>query len=307
MEISKQNILFIVFNRIEPVKKVLEQINLYEPSVLYISSDGGRNDNERKIVQKIREYIEENINPSIVIKRKYNDENFGCKKAVSSALNWFFKSEEAGIILEDDCLPNQSFFNFMNYNLNFYKENSNILSVNGSNLGYIPEKNSPFLTTYMNMWGWGTWARSAQNINYDLQKSDIIENRKAILNSLKISHPFPKVLLVYSYWLLKFLRLNKIDTWDYQWHFHQLKENTYSIAPGNNLVSNIGFASDATHTFNSDSQIANLETFVLDLETYVNHEPLIDFNYENKVAIKRWEVVNFSNVFKLILRILLKK
>ena len=115
-------ILFIIFNRPQETKIVFNQIKLIKPKKLFISSDGPRSEiqNEKKIVNDLRDSLIKEINWDCNIKTLFRENNLGCKHAVSSAISWFFSNEERGIILEDDCLPNSSFFLFCSEMLNKY-------------------------------------------------------------------------------------------------------------------------------------------------------------------------------------------
>ena len=105
-------VLFLVFNRLDTTKQVFEAIRKAKPPRLYIAADGPREskEGEAEKVKAVREYVMSNINWDCEVKTLFRDKNLGCKYAVSGAIDWFFENEEMGIILEDDCLPSQSFF-----------------------------------------------------------------------------------------------------------------------------------------------------------------------------------------------------
>lgn len=105
-------VLFLVFNRLDTTKQVFEAIRQAKPPRLYVAADGAREEKkgEEQKVKAVREYILNNIDWNCEVKTLFRDKNLGCKYAVSGSINWFFENEEMGIILEDDCLPSQSFF-----------------------------------------------------------------------------------------------------------------------------------------------------------------------------------------------------
>jgi hypothetical protein len=105
-------LLFLVFNRLDTTKKVFEEIRRAKPNKLYVAADGPRNDQEKDKTDAVRKYILENIDWKCKVKTLFREKNLGCKYAVSGAIDWFFNNEEMGMILEDDCLPSQSFFRF---------------------------------------------------------------------------------------------------------------------------------------------------------------------------------------------------
>ena len=108
-------VLFLVFNRLDTTKQVFEAIREAKPPRLYIAADGARETKagEAEKVTAVRDFILKNIDWECDIKTLFREENLGCKYAVSGAIDWFFDNEEMGIILEDDCLPSQSFFGFV--------------------------------------------------------------------------------------------------------------------------------------------------------------------------------------------------
>ncbi len=306
MENYKQNILLITFNRIDSTKLVLAEINKYCPSILYVSSDGGRNSEEILVVNNVRNYIRDNINCRIELRELYHDENLGCKNAVVQAIKWFFEFENSGIILEDDCLPSKSFFDFMNFNLLRYTNDDNVISVNGCNFGFHNNLDRSFKSHYMNMWGWGTWKRSAEIINYDISNSDILSKWYNIYCTLKDSHSGVRLYIVYFYWIVRFFRVKKIDTWDYYWLYKQFEFKKYSIVPGRNLVRNIGFNEYATHTNSVNNGLNNLSVFEIENSQFSNIDNNIIFEFENDFVTKRWESIKFLNLLKSIYVLLFK-
>jgi GT2 family glycosyltransferase len=113
IELLETPILFIVFNRPKTTSQVFQAIRAAKPRRLYVAADGPRDDRplEKEKVREVRD-IATQIDWPCDLKILFRDENLGCKYAVSGAIDWFFKSEEQGMILEDDCLPSQSFFNY---------------------------------------------------------------------------------------------------------------------------------------------------------------------------------------------------
>ena len=109
----KSAVLFIIFNRPDTTKKVFDQIKAGKPGRLYIAADGPRMNRpgEEVLCRQTREIIND-VDWPCEVKTLFRQTNQGCKEAVSSAIAWFFENEEEGIILEDDCLPNNSFFRF---------------------------------------------------------------------------------------------------------------------------------------------------------------------------------------------------
>lgn len=255
---TKSPILFLIFNRPDCTNLVFEQIRRVKPSQLYIAADGARSniEGEDDNCQKTRE-ISNKVDWDCELKLLFRTKNLGCKYAVSSAIDWFFENEEQGIILEDDCLPTQDFFIFCDQMLSYYKYDSRIYHIGGSNLqmGNIRGNTSYYFSNLTHVWGWASWRRAWQDYNVELSNYKELDTEK-MFNSI-----FHDAYLSKN-WNLIFLELleNKIDTWDFQWAITNMFNNGLSIIPNNNLISNIGFGQDATHTHNENDDFSNLPT-----------------------------------------------
>src|SRR4030042_6453503 len=129
-------VLFLIFNRPDTTEKVFDEIRKAKPKKLFVAADGPRQDKqgEKEKVGRARQIVIDGIDWDCEIKTLFRDKNLGCKVAVSSAINWFFENEEMGIILEDDCLPHQSFFRFCGELLEKYKDDERIMVISGENL-----------------------------------------------------------------------------------------------------------------------------------------------------------------------------
>ncbi|MES2380610.1 MAG: nucleotide-diphospho-sugar transferase [Bacteroidota bacterium] len=243
-------ILFLIFNRPDTTKQVFESIKSIKPKRLYIAADGPRPNkiNETELCKQTRNIIS-NIDWDCDVKTLYRETNLGCKIAVSSAIDWFFENEEQGIILEDDCLPNITFYNFCEVLLEKYKHHPEIMHIGGINLqkGIQRGSGSFYFSNYNHIWGWATWKRAW--INYDVDIKTCNENEcKEMLQGLFSSK---KERVFWENLFSGFIN-KKIDTWDYQWTYSIWQNNGISIIPNKNLVSNIGFNTDGTHTTGPD-------------------------------------------------------
>jgi hypothetical protein len=223
----------------------------------------------------------------------YRQENLGCRNAISTAINWFFDHVEEGIILEDDCLPHPSFANFCAELLEKYRDRPEILSIGGCNLGYASDcKESYGFTSHMNMWGWATWASRAVKIDYTMRLWNAPYAKFRIYQRLLRLRPTQLAIEYrwYRYWEKMFRGVieGTIDTWDYQWIFHQLNNKLLSIFPRQNLIRNLGFGPDATHTFDSDHPLAELQAEAL--VTPLGHPSTIqiDRGYDISIVRERW-------------------
>jgi hypothetical protein len=239
-------VLLIIFNRLETTKRVFAEIKKIRPQALFISADGPRQDRmgENEKCEQVRNFVINNIDWDCEVKTLFRDKNLGCKIAVSSAIDWFFINVAEGIILEDDCLPAQSFFPYCRELLEHYRDNEKIFMISGDNFLLKPQtgRESYYFSHLTHVWGWASWRRAWAT--YDISLKDypeFIENRtiEKIWSSQNVR----------EYWLQCFnmVHENKLDTWDYQWTYNIWKHDGVCIAPSVNLVSNIGFGSEETH------------------------------------------------------------
>ncbi|MDR6762529.1 hypothetical protein J2Y38_002740 [Flavobacterium sp. 2755] len=251
-------ILFLIFNRPDTTKVVFDEIKKQKPKYLFIAADGARPNvvQDAEKCKITRDLVLEGIDWECEVKTLFRDENLGCGLAVSQAITWFFDNVEQGIILEDDCLPHPSFFNYCQELLEKYKEDENIYAINGSNLHSEKrvDNSSYFFSNYAFVWGWASWKRAWKQYDFDLKHLEKFKTNN-LINRIDNRAIFK------NYWIPIFEKvLNKeIDTWDYQWSFSIWNNQGIVIAPNVNLVSNLGFGINATHTTGS-SEFENLPT-----------------------------------------------
>lgn len=247
-------VLIIAFNRPQYVKMQLEQLRLVQPKTIYIACDGPREhypDDLEKVEQVKVSYLE-GIDWECDIHTSFSTENLGCSKGPIQAISWFFSRVEFGIILEDDIIPSQDFFGFMAQMLDFYRSQHKVISISGCNFGYQSPSNHVVVSKIMNMWGWGTWANRWHAIDFELKDWPSKARKRWYLHQrLKTG-----VLDYDAGWIRhwqqifdKTVTAHKVTWWDYQFIYHQLKWKRVTLFPPVNLVKNIGFDADATHTF----------------------------------------------------------
>jgi len=248
-------VLFIVFNRLNTTKQVFEAIREAKPPRLYIAADGPRKakESEEQEVKKVREYIESHIDWKCEVKTLFREKNSGCKMAVSGAIDWFFENEKMGIILEDDCLPSQSFFWFCEELLKKYKDDMRVWNIGGYKPLYLEgDEYSYNFSRFTHIWGWASWANRWSH--YDVTLSKYKENRNFLSEYEFFREDFENKSRIK---ILDNVINGNIDTWDYQWNFTVRLNNGLSIRPSVNLVGNVGFGESATHTSNKNSEVEN--------------------------------------------------
>ena len=259
-------IAFLVFNRPHTTQKVFAEIAKARPPKLLIVADGPRPthpDDPDKCAQ-VRSIVSE-IDWDCEVLTNFADSNLGLRKRVSSGLDWVFEQVEEAIVLEDDCLPDPTFFQFCDKLLDKYRHDERVMSISGTNFqrGLRRTDDSYYFSRYLHIWGWAAWRRSWQH--YDVQMSLWPNLRdggwlKDILND-----PWAE-----RYWAKIFQRTfaDEISTWDYQWTFACWVQGGLNIIPNQNLISNIGFGPDATHTVEANEMA---DTAILPIDFPLRH------------------------------------
>jgi len=281
-------ILFLIFNRLETTKRVFEEIRKAKPTKLFIAADGPRNEKEKRVTDRVRKWVLSNINWHCKVKTLFREKNLGCKYAVSSAIGWFFENVHQGIILEDDCLPSQSFFRFCQELLEKYKKNKKIKMITGYNLldNNINLNYSYWFSSNMFIWGWATWRRAWEE--YDIN----IEKKVDIIKLYKLSNNFFDFLLNLK--RVNDLKNKKVDTWDYQWSISMKLRKGLCIVPKRNLIENLGFCEQFTNTKPNEIDIKYFYKKRKDLDFPLIHPPKIE---NNKSLDKRILLLNLKRIF----------
>jgi len=299
-------ILFLIFNRPDTTFRVFEEIKKVKPKKLYLSSDGPRNFKEAIVVSKLRNDVLNNVDWDCEVKTLFRPNNLGCGKSVSGSLKWFFENEIEGIVLEDDCLPSQSFFVFCQDLLIKYRHKKDVYMISGD--GRATQKNlvngDYCFVKYPMIWGWAAWSRSWDN--YDFQISSWNTNKSVVLNNISSNKSTRR------YWREIFDKCFKgeIDTWDYQFAYSILNSNGLCIVPKLNLISNIGFGPDATHTFNINSEDSALKrneiSFPLKNEIFNNDSFILNEFYDSFYFNKPHYFIRVKNkIFNFFLKTML--
>lgn len=253
----KSPILFLIFNRPDTTEKVFAAIKNVKPSRLYVAADGPRagNTSDSVLCEQTRNVIR-SVDWDCQIYTLFREENLGCKKAVSTAISWFFENEERGIVLEDDCLPDPTFFSFCDIMLDRYENDHRVSHISGSNFqnGVKYGDGDYYYSNLTHVWGWAGWRRG-WNL-YDVNMT--LWPQFKLLNYLAYIFPNKNVTLFLESIFDKVYN-GQINTWDYQLFFSYLINRKLSIIPNKNLISNIGYGIDATHTTTVNNH-ANMPT-----------------------------------------------
>ncbi|GAB1415658.1 hemolytic protein HlpA [Paludibacter sp.] len=240
-------ILFIVFKRPKVASIAFEQIRKVKPKKLYLACDAARPHvtGENLLVEETKKTITDMIDWDCELKTLYHTTNQGCSDGVYKAINWMFEYEETGIILEDDCVVNLSFFRYVDEMLLKYKEDNRIGMIAGTNKLKINIKESYLFSRYKACWGWATWKRAWKNMDIAMKWKDT-DYYDSVLSNM--GHNGRDI----KYWKYRIdlIKKDRVSAWDWQWYFSLAAQNQLSIFPKVNLVTNIGFGEGATHTTN---------------------------------------------------------
>lgn len=257
----KTPVVFLIFNRPELTARVFERIAAARPEKLLVVADGPRVDRlgEKEKVAAARAIIDR-VDWPCEVATNYSAENLGCKRRVSSGLSWAFEQVEEAIILEDDCVPDPTFFLYCEQLLARYRHDERIMAISGNNFqtGRRWGPDSYFFSKYFHCWGWASWRR--------------------VWKLYDVSMPtWPEFLAVgglsqacdslaeedYWYRILDREYRGLIDSWAYAFMYLCLRQRGLAVLPNENLISNIGFDADATHTANCLLRLANYPTAAL--------------------------------------------
>jgi hypothetical protein len=249
-------ILLIVFNRPDTTKRVFEKVREIKPSKLFVAADGPRpaNPGERELCSEVRSIVLNNVDWPCEVKTFFREKNLGCGIGPSEAITWFFDHVEEGIILEDDIIPSNSFFEFATRLLSIYKNDETVWHIGGNSYNPYPLQNEYYFSVYPHVWGWATWRRAWKNYRFTI---DDIDQQLLFRNIEQLFLTEAEK----SYWkktFIKYLHMKDQSVWDYQWTFRMWYNKRLAILPKVNLINNIGFEVNATHTTDKDSWLANL-------------------------------------------------
>ncbi len=293
-------VLFLIFNRPDTTQLVFDAIKKQKPKYLYVAADGPRLGKSGEIEKcKNTRNIIKQIDWDCDLKTLFRDENLGCGIAVSSAITWFFENVEEGIILEDDCLPHPTFFQYCEELLSYYRKDDDVMFISGDNFqnGIKRGEASYYYSRYSHIWGWASWRRAWKYYDYNMRTYPQFIKEKKLNNifSNRIQIKDTKKTLERAY-------KKYYNTWDYQWTFNIWEHGGLSIIPNINLVANIGFDPRGTHTNTIDKRNFNIQVYPISF-------PLV--HPKKKIICKEADYFTFKHVlfvpFAIKLRTLISK
>lgn len=250
-------VAFIIFNRPDTTERVFAEIAKAKPPKLLVVGDGPRASRvgEADRVAATRAIIDR-VDWVCEVLTNFSEINLGCKRRVSSGIDWVFDQVEEAIILEDDCLPHPTFFRFCEELLGRYRHDQRISQINGINFqfGHRINNDSYYFSNNCHIWGWASWRDRWQN-NYDVDMKSWPQIRDEGRLADWVCSQAEQ-----DYWGRIFEQgyQGKVDTWDYQWDFACRLNGQVAVLPNRNLISNIGFGQNATHT-TGGSVLSNMQ------------------------------------------------
>jgi len=311
-------ILMLVFNRPEPTQQVFNLLKTIRPKYLYISADGPRKGkvDEKELCEATRQIFLDQIDWDCELKTRFLENNLGCRYGVSSGITWFFEQVEEGIILEDDCLVDETFFSYASQLLEKYRHSEEVMHISASNFygNYETMQESYYPSVYNHIWGWASWKRAwLPYYQVDLKHIERKDFKKTLQQLFERQ-------IDKTFWLdmFDYAKSGNINTWDYQWMFSMWHAGGIGVTPKGNLVSNIGFGEGATNTqilqedfmkqkvWNVDFPLQHAENIAIDK---TKDEFTSDFLFKISKHAKSWNLkikvagkipVGLKNKFKKI-------
>lgn len=284
-------IAFIFFKRLETTKQVFETIKRQQPREIYLIADGARNDEEAKMVDAVRAYVEDSIDWECDVHRNYAEKNMGCKNRIISGLNWVFENTDRALIIEDDVKPNDSFFKFTEEMLERYRDDERIMMVGGFNFnGTMPMADSYWFYNRTSIWGWATWRRAWMKMDEEmngwpsLKKSGYLQKNFSKKVATMLTRDTDR-----AYY-------KEVDTWDYTWEYSMILNQGLCILPSDNLVENIGGNDvNATHT---SGDVINYD--VREMDFPLTHPTNVELSkkYTDEIESREGEINYFKEYIK---------
>ncbi|MCG9879667.1 MAG: hypothetical protein MH472_03625 [Bacteroidia bacterium] len=253
-------VLLIIFNRFDTTKQVIAKLREAAVPKLYVYCDGPRKTKvgEAEQLKEVQEKVVKAIDWPCDLVCNFREENEGPRLAIGHAVSWFFETEEQGIILEHDCVPHISFFNFCETLLKHYEHDERVMHISGDNFqfGRWRGDGSYYFSRFNHIWGFATWKRAWKYYDLSMTQYPVFKENnkiKEIFKSKRTQRIWIDILdRTYS---------GSLQTWDYQWTFAIWNVNGLAILPNINLISNVGFDEMALNTTNSNHRLANMTSY----------------------------------------------
>lgn len=287
-------VLLLAFNRPDTTARVFDAIRKARPAHLYVAVDGPRasRPGEAALCAEVRRIVSA-VDWPCELRTLFRESNLGCKRGVSSAIDWFFSQEERGIVLEDDCLPGASFFGFCEELLERFRDDPRVFSIQGNFFGSPRTPESSYLFSKMfYMWGWASWADRWRSV--DIHEIDVASIRRAIVEDRWLGSSY----LIQQYWLnvVAIQAAGRKDSWGYPVMFHCFEKGLLNVTPTVNLVLNIGVGVSATSTpalecgpFHREAMEMSFP--LVDGRKYEGADEMLPSEHRWRIQLTRWGLV----------------
>lgn len=263
-------VALFIFNRPDTTARVLDALRAVRPRTVFVIADGARADEPEDAARcaATRACIE-TIDWECEVVKQYADRHLGLRRRVESGLDWLFENADEGIILEDDCVPEPAFFRFCEELLTRYRDTPRVMGISGTNFhfGQYAPPYSYHFSRYPLVWGWATWKRAWAQYDATMEAWANLRGTDWLASTLES----PAAV---RYWDGVFQKnFESPGSWDYAWMLATWLHEGLHVCPSVNLVSNIGFRSDASHTRNVYDPLANVASYPLEFP--LRHPPAI--------------------------------
>lgn len=256
-------VLILFFNRRETVLTLIENLSKVKPGKLYLSSDGGRNIEEKNRVEKIRTEVLNAITWQCDVHTNFNTHNLGCKLAVDNAVQWFFSQVNEGVVLEDDCIPSPAFFDYVTKCLETYRDNKQVATIGGRRESTSSSNDGITFSSKFFCWGWASWSDRITPVDVEFGYQPLLPS--SVTQGL-------------SFWESRHVKgihslmLDGIvNSWAYSYDLAFRSSGQVHVVPPKNFISNIGIG-QGTHDTGArkDSVKVIDEAFNAEVPTIIN-------------------------------------
>jgi hypothetical protein len=265
-------VAFLVFNRPDCTEKVFAEIRRTQPRKLLVVADGPRPNRPDDVenCRRVREIIEKGLDWPCEVEKAYAEKNMGCRNRISSGLTWVFERVEEAIIIEDDCLPDPTFFPYCTELLARFRTDTRIMAICGCNHGIgLPNQDYSYAFFRIpHIWGWASWRRAWAHYDVNMESWPDYRDRRLIYDAL----PNPQVAAAWQQ-ILERAWNGQSATWDFQWVYAFLGANGLAVSPARNMITNLGFDAGATHTNDQANSYSSLELEPMDFP--LRHNPCV--------------------------------
>jgi hypothetical protein len=272
-------VAFLIFNRPESTRRVFEVIRQARPKKLLVVADGPRSDrpDDQASCLAARAIIQA-VDWDCEVLKNYSEVNLGCGPRQATGISWVFDQVEAAIILEDDCLPDPSFFPYCEALLDTYKDDERVMHIAGTNFQFGQRQllHSYYFSRYAHCWGWASWRRAWKHFDFSMTIWPHLRSQGWLTGFLDCKRTA-------AFWDQAFegvYHQDKVHIWSYQWMFACWAQNGLTILPNVNLISNIGFHPEATHTNTTPDKSPFANMRVEKIELPLDHPPYMFQNVE---------------------------